>query len=84
MKHLDIHQAVFHYILRTKELSAAGDALFNGSIGRTDLPGANHEQLLKSIHDKLLTLPEKTFVLCGHKQVTTIGKETDQILSNGF
>jgi hydroxyacylglutathione hydrolase len=55
----------------------AGDALFNGSIGRTDLPFGNHEQLLKSIHDKLLTLPEETIVLPGHGPETEIGREMD-------
>jgi hydroxyacylglutathione hydrolase len=59
----------------------AGDALFNGSIGRTDLPEGNHEQLLTSIHEKLLVLPEETVVLPGHNSVTTIGKEMD---SNPF
>ncbi|MCQ6273709.1 MBL fold metallo-hydrolase [Bacillus sp. V3B] len=59
----------------------SGDALFNGSIGRTDLPGSNHEDLMKSIHEKLLRLPEETVVLCGHGPVTTIGKE---MASNPF
>ncbi|WP_428909108.1 MBL fold metallo-hydrolase [Niallia sp. Krafla_26] len=63
----------------------SGDALFKGSIGRTDLPGANHEQLLKSIHEKLLTLPEDTVVLCGHNDVTTIGNEMNSNpFLNGF
>lgn len=62
-------------------LVIAGDALFNGSIGRTDLPGGNHNQLLKSIHDKLLVLPEETIVLPGHGPATTIGQEMD---SNPF
>ncbi|WP_338470244.1 MBL fold metallo-hydrolase [Niallia sp. XMNu-256] len=63
----------------------SGDALFSGSIGRSDLPGGNQELLLKSIHDKLLTLPENTAVLCGHGPVTTIGNEmnTNPFL-NGF
>jgi hydroxyacylglutathione hydrolase len=59
----------------------SGDALFQGSIGRTDLPGGNQPQLLKSIHDKLLTLPEETYVLSGHGPVTTIVEEMD---SNPF
>lgn len=53
----------------------AGDALFNGSIGRTDLPGGNHAQLIESIKTKLLTLPPETLVLCGHGPETTIGHE---------
>jgi hydroxyacylglutathione hydrolase len=63
----------------------SGDALFQGSIGRTDLPGGNQAQLLKSIHDKLLTLPEDTYVLSGHGPVTTIGEEMDSNpFLNGF
>ncbi|PPA71405.1 MBL fold metallo-hydrolase [Jeotgalibacillus proteolyticus] len=59
----------------------AGDALFQGSIGRTDLRGGDHNLLLKSIHTKLLTLPEETYVLSGHGAVTTIG---DEMNSNPF
>jgi hydroxyacylglutathione hydrolase len=63
----------------------AGDALFQGSIGRTDLPGGNHNQLIKSIHDKLLVLPEETEVLPGHGPTTTVGLEMDSNpFLNGF
>lgn len=63
----------------------AGDALFQGSIGRTDLPGGNHNQLIKSIHDKLLVLPEETEVLPGHGPATTIVMEMDSNpFLNGF
>lgn len=63
----------------------SGDALFAGSIGRTDLPGGNHDELLKSIHDKLLTLSEETMVLSGHGFETTIGTEMDSNpFLNGF
>ncbi|WP_404458582.1 MBL fold metallo-hydrolase [Sutcliffiella horikoshii] len=63
----------------------AGDALFAGSIGRTDLPGGNHDQLIQSIHNKLLTLPEETTVLSGHGMTTTIEKEMDSNpFLNGF
>lgn len=66
-------------------LVVSGDALFNGGIGRTDLPGGNHQQLLQSIHQKLLTLPEETLVLSGHGPVTNIGKEMDSNpFLNGF
>ena len=53
----------------------AGDTLFAGSIGRTDLPGGSLPQLLGSIREKLLVLPEETVVLCGHGPSTTIGEE---------
>lgn len=63
----------------------AGDALFNGSIGRSDFPGGNHNQLLRSIHDKLLVLPEETVVLPGHGPNTTIGQEMNSNpFLNGF
>ena len=52
-----------------------GDALFHGSIGRTDLPGGNHQQLIHSIVNKLLTLPDDTVVYPGHGPSTTIGYE---------
>ena len=52
-----------------------GDALFQGSIGRTDLPGGNHRQLVDAIKNKLLTLPKETMVLSGHGYATTIGRE---------
>ncbi|SFE30358.1 MBL fold metallo-hydrolase [Alteribacillus iranensis] len=59
----------------------SGDALFFGGIGRTDLPGGDHQLLLNSIHEKLLQLPEDTVVACGHGPTTTIGNEMD---SNPF
>ncbi|MEQ2526173.1 MBL fold metallo-hydrolase [Robertmurraya yapensis] len=63
----------------------AGDALFQGSIGRTDLPGGNHEVLISSIHKKLLVLPEETIVLSGHGETTTIENEMDSNpFLNGF
>lgn len=52
-----------------------GDALFKGSIGRTDLPKGNHRQLLDSIDRRLFTLPDDTVVLPGHGPETTIGFE---------
>lgn len=64
---------------------AAGDALFQGSIGRTDLPGGNHNQLIRSIHEQLMVLPEETEVLPGHGATTTIGYEMDSNpFLNGF
>ena len=53
----------------------AGDTLFAGSIGRTDLPGGDHATLLHSIRQQLLVLPDDTRVLCGHGPDTTIGRE---------
>jgi len=52
-----------------------GDVLFNRSIGRTDLPGGDHEALLKNIRTKLFVLPDETVVYSGHGPVTTIGEE---------
>lgn len=52
-----------------------GDCLFQGSIGRTDLPGGNMEQLLDSIRTQLFTLPDNYTVYCGHGPSTTIGYE---------
>lgn len=52
-----------------------GDVLFNGSIGRTDLPGGDMEVLMNSIKEKLLVLPDDTVVLSGHGPKTTIGAE---------
>lgn len=67
------------------EFVAVGDALFQGSIGRTDLYGGNYEQLIESIHKKLLVLPENTVVLPGHGPVTTIQREMDaNPFLNGF
>ncbi len=53
----------------------AGDVLFAGSIGRTDLPGGSYRQLLDSIRTKLLVLPDATVVYSGHGPETTIGME---------
>ncbi|WP_333865096.1 MBL fold metallo-hydrolase [Sphingobacterium sp.] len=58
-----------------------GDVLFRNSIGRTDLPGGNHQQLLDSIKAKLYTLPDDTVVYPGHGPTTTIGFEKN---SNPF
>lgn len=53
----------------------AGDTLFQGSIGRTDLWGGDHGQIIASIKEKLLALPAETLVICGHGPQTTIGSE---------
>ncbi|MFY9807755.1 MAG: MBL fold metallo-hydrolase [Pseudonocardiaceae bacterium] len=56
-------------------LLVSGDTLFAGSIGRTDLPGGDHEQMLASLRDKILVLDDETIVLPGHGPQTTIGRE---------
>ena len=53
----------------------AGDTLFRGSIGRTDLPGGDGRQIIRSIRERLLPLPEETVVIPGHGENTTIGEE---------
>ncbi len=53
----------------------AGDVLFAGSIGRTDLPGGDHAQMLRSLETAVLPLADETLVLPGHGPVTTIGQE---------
>jgi len=53
----------------------SGDTLFNFGIGRTDFPGCSHELLMKSIHEKLMVLPDETIVYPGHGPLTTIGDE---------
>jgi len=56
----------------------AGDTLFRDSIGRTDLPGGNPRQILRSIHEKLMPLDESTVVIPGHGPNTTIGRERER------
>jgi hydroxyacylglutathione hydrolase len=58
-----------------KTLVFAGDTLFRASIGRTDLWGGDYTTIIKSIHDKLLALPDDTLVVTGHGPGTTIGEE---------
>lgn len=59
----------------------SGDSLFHGSIGRTDLPGGSHADLIRNVKEKLLTLPPDTLVLPGHDNPTTIA---DEKASNPF
>jgi hydroxyacylglutathione hydrolase len=59
----------------------AGDTLFAGSIGRTDLPGGSFEKIIQSLRDKVLELPDETIVIPGHGDATTIGEERE---SNPF
>ena len=60
---------------REEKFMIAGDVLFNGSIGRTDLPGGNHESLINNIKTKLFPLGDDFKVYSGHGPVTTIGFE---------
>jgi hydroxyacylglutathione hydrolase len=57
------------------EVMFSGDLLFAGSIGRTDLPGGDHEAMLRSLAAKVLTLPDDIVVLPGHGEQTSIGRE---------
>jgi hydroxyacylglutathione hydrolase len=59
----------------------AGDTLFAGSIGRTDLPGGSFEKIIQSLHGTVLALPDETVVVPGHGPLTTIGEERE---SNPF
>ena len=59
----------------------AGDTLFAGSIGRTDLPGGSLAKIMSSLHQRVLTLPDETIVVPGHGPLTTIGEERE---SNPF
>lgn len=53
----------------------AGDTLFAGSIGRTDLPGGSFKKIMSSLHEKVMALPDETIVIPGHGPATTIGEE---------
>lgn len=55
----------------------AGDTLFAGSIGRTDLPGGSFEKIMRSLHQRVLALPDETIVIPGHGPKTTIGDERE-------
>ena len=61
-----------------QNLLLAGDTLFAGSIGRTDLPGGNSAKIIDSIHDRLMVLPAETKVIPGHGPETSIGLEARQ------
>ena len=63
------------FYCKAQNFLIGGDVLFNRSIGRTDLPGGNHGQLIKNIKEKLMVLPDETVVYSGHGPATTIGEE---------
>lgn len=55
----------------------AGDTLFAGAIGRTDLPGGSHKKIMHSLFERVITLPEDVVVVPGHGELTTIGQERE-------
>ena len=63
------------FYLEEQEAVLSGDALFAGSVGRVDLPGGSMEVLMRSIEDRLMTLPDQTTVYPGHGPTTTVGEE---------
>ena len=65
------------YYVKEAGFLFSGDVLFQGSIGRTDLPGGSMEVLMNSIRTKLVTLPHNTIVFPGHGPITTIEEELD-------
>jgi hydroxyacylglutathione hydrolase len=64
------------YFAAQKKL-IAGDTLFAGSIGRTDLPGGSFDKIISSLHEQVLALPDGTIVVPGHGALTTIGEERE-------
>ena len=89
--HLELGAAEFHILetpghtqgsvsvwIPAENKLIAGDTLFRDSIGRTDLPGGNSRQILRSIENKLLCLPEDALVIPGHGANTTIGREKER------
>ncbi len=70
--HSPAHLCFYH---SGQRLLIGGDVLFRNSIGRTDLPGGNHQQLLESIRRRIYTLPDETVVYPGHGPETTVGFE---------
>jgi hydroxyacylglutathione hydrolase len=73
------------FLVEDESTIFSGDALFAGSVGRVDLPGGSMEVLMRSISERLLTLPDETRVLSGHGPETTIGRErvSNPFLSGG-
>ena len=63
------------FVARRSGLALCGDLIFQGGVGRTDLPGGDWETLLRSIREEILTLPDETQLLSGHGPETTVGAE---------
>ena len=73
------------YYFESESFAIVGDTLFQNSVGRTDLAGGNNAELMKSIHTKLLTLPETTILYPGHGPETTPENEMEyNPFLNGF
>ncbi|MEA1949787.1 MAG: MBL fold metallo-hydrolase [Planctomycetota bacterium] len=66
---------VYHWADHSPQIVLVGDVIFAGSIGRTDFPDGNFEDLKNGIHQKLFTLPDDTILYPGHGPSTTVGKE---------
>lgn len=60
---------------RYDKIMFCGDVIFMGSIGRTDLPGADHQIMMRTLTEKILTLPDEVFLYPGHGPATTVGRE---------
>ncbi len=76
VKHIPGHtpgHVMFH--APAEKIAFCGDAIFAGSIGRTDLPGGDYQQLLNSLHTEVLSLPDNTRLLSGHGPETSVGRE---------
>jgi len=65
------------FVSRPESLALVGDVVFQGSIGRTDLPGGSFETLMASIRREILSLPDETILFPGHGSATTVGQERD-------
>lgn len=79
VKHLPGHTpGHVGFVEHNQKVIFSGDVLFKQSIGRTDFPGGNHEELLHSIRTKLYSLPDDMIVIAGHGPATTIGQEKQQ------
>lgn len=79
VKHLPGHTpGHVGFVEHNQKVIFSGDVLFKQSIGRTDFPGGNHEELLHSIRAKLYSLPDDMIVIAGHRPATTIGQEKQQ------
>ncbi|MGX7108936.1 MBL fold metallo-hydrolase [Facklamia miroungae] len=63
------------YLFDDDEFAISGDLVFAGSVGRTDLPNANHQQLMESIHHEIMTLPEEFMLYPGHGNPTLLAEE---------